>query len=297
MAVGSVRSMRRLLEAIAPARWGRSYRPLLGSSWASNLADGILSVAAPLLVESLTDDALLVGVAWMLGRLPWLLFGLQAGAIADRTDRRRIVLVASVVQLAVITALAVGVATESVGVGLVLAAAFAVGVGEVFADTASSTLLPMVVEPESIAPANARLAFGFMGIHQLVGPPIGAVCFAVGAWLPFGVYAVVVVFVIVLVRRIVAVRQAPVERGVPMRRQIVDGARWLWAHAARRTLAITIFVFNVTFGAAFAVLVVLAKDRLGLDDVGLQRQQYRIVGQADIDCIAQALSGVLRCRN
>ena len=260
--------MRRILEAIAPIRWGRSFRPLLGSSWASNLADGILWVAAPLLVESLTDDAFLVGISWLLGRLPWLLFGLQAGAIADRFDRRRIVLIANLVQLVLISALAIGVATESVGVGLVLAASFALGVAEVFVDTTSSTLLPMVVEDEYIAPANARIVFGFMGINQLIGPPVGAVCFAIGAWVPFGAYAVVLVLVVALVLRIEAVRQTSTQRGPSMRHEIVEGARWLWRPAALRTLAITIFVFNVTFGAAFSVLVVLAKDRLGLDDVG-----------------------------
>jgi MFS family permease len=260
--------MRRLIEAVAPARWGRSFRPLLGSSWASNLADGVLWVAAPLLVESLTDDALVVGLAWLLGRLPWLIFGLPAGVIADRFDRRRIVMLANFAQLLIVTVLAVGVASESVGVGFVLAASFVLGVAEVFADTTSQTLLPMVVTAEHIAPANSRLVFGFMGINQLLGPPIGALCFAIGAWVPFGAYAVIVALVVALVARIDAVRQTESGRREPMRREVAEGARWLWRHAALRTLAITIFVFNVTFGAAFAVLVVLATDRLGLDELG-----------------------------
>lgn len=266
--VARVPSVRRVIEAIAPRSWGRSYRPLLGSSWASNLADGILWVAAPLLVESLTDDPLVVGVSWLLGRLPWLLVGLHAGAIADRFDRRRILLVANLAQLAMTSALTVGVALETVGVGVVLVASFALGVAEVFADTTSSTLLPMVVDAEHLAPANARLVFGLMGINQLIGPPIGAVCFAVGAWVPFGAYALVLVLVVALVLRIEAVRRTGAPRHETMRREIARGAAWLWRHAALRTLAITIFVFNITFGAAFSVLVVLAKDRLGLDDVG-----------------------------
>jgi predicted MFS family arabinose efflux permease len=53
-----------------------------------------------------------------------------------------------------------------------------------------------------------------------------------------------------------------------VRRQILEGVRWLWHHPPVRTLALTIVTFNVTFGAAWSVLVLYAKQRLGLDDVG-----------------------------
>jgi hypothetical protein len=53
-----------------------------------------------------------------------------------------------------------------------------------------------------------------------------------------------------------------------VRDEIREGWSWLWAHAAVRTLAITIFTFNVTFGAAWSVLVLYARERLGLGVVG-----------------------------
>ena len=86
--------MGRVAELVAPARMGRSFRWLLGSSWVSNLGDGIALAAGPLLVASLTSSAFLVAMAAMLQRLPWLIFGLYAGAVADRVDRRRLVIAA-----------------------------------------------------------------------------------------------------------------------------------------------------------------------------------------------------------
>jgi predicted MFS family arabinose efflux permease len=53
-----------------------------------------------------------------------------------------------------------------------------------------------------------------------------------------------------------------------VRDEIREGWSWLWAHAAVRTLAITIFTFNVTFGAAWSVLVLYARERLGLGAIG-----------------------------
>ena len=71
-------------EWVAPQRLGRDFRWLLASSWTSNVGDGIALAAAPLLIASMTDSPILVAAGAVLQFLPWLLFGLHAGAIADR---------------------------------------------------------------------------------------------------------------------------------------------------------------------------------------------------------------------
>src|SRR5215207_10376160 len=86
--------MRSLGELIAPRRLGIDFRWLLASSWTSNLGDGIALSAAPLLIASLTSSPLLVAAGAMMQFLPWLLFGLFAGSIADHHDRRRLVMIA-----------------------------------------------------------------------------------------------------------------------------------------------------------------------------------------------------------
>ena len=83
-----------VVERVLPARLGTPFRWLLGSSWVSNIADGLQVAAGPLLVASETHDPFLVALAAVLQYLPFLLFGLFAGVVADRVDRRRMIVVA-----------------------------------------------------------------------------------------------------------------------------------------------------------------------------------------------------------
>jgi predicted MFS family arabinose efflux permease len=53
-----------------------------------------------------------------------------------------------------------------------------------------------------------------------------------------------------------------------VRHEVAEGLAWLWRHAPIRTLAITIFAFNITFGAAMSVYVLYAQERLGVGDLG-----------------------------
>jgi predicted MFS family arabinose efflux permease len=260
--------MKGVVDAVSPPRLGSSFRWLLASSWLTNVGDGLALAAGPLLVASQTDDPLLVAAAAFLQRLPWLLFGLHAGLVADRLDRRRIVVGVDLMRAAVLAALALTVVTDVVNVAVVLTAMFLLGTAETFADVTTSTLLPMLVAKEDLGTGNGRLMIGMITGNQLAGPPIGAALFAAGRAWPFAAQAVFVGLGAVLVGRIVVSQPAPAPSDEPPRRQIVEGLRWLWRHAPMRTLTITIVAFNVTFGAAWSVLVLYAKERLDLGDVG-----------------------------
>ena len=260
--------MSRAVDAISPVRLGRSFRWLLASSWASNLGDGIGLAAGPLLVASQTGDAFLVAAAAFLQRLPWLIFGLHAGVVADRFDRRSIVVFVDLTRALVLGVLATMIVTGAVDVWVVLGAMFLLGTAETFADTTTNTLLPMLVEPADLGIGNARLMMGQITANQLVGPPIGAGLFALGRAIPFAAQAVLVAGGAMMVSRIAAARPPEHARGRRLREQIGEGIRWLWGHAAMRTLTIAIVAFNVTFGAAWSVLVLYASERLGLGDIG-----------------------------
>jgi predicted MFS family arabinose efflux permease len=256
------------VESVAPARLGRNFRLLLGASWLSNLGDGLSIAAGPLLVASQTDDPLLVAAAAFLQRLPWLLFGLFAGVVADRVDRRTVVVVADLTRAVVLAMLTVTIATDTVNVTVVLAAMFVLGTAEAFADVTTTTLLPMLVAPDELGLGNSRLMVGYITANQLVGPPIGAVLFAAGMASPFVAQATVLAFGAALMWRIAGTRPPPRDQPETMRRQITDGLHHLWSNPPVRTLAITIVAFNVTFGAAWAVLVLYSSERLGLGALG-----------------------------
>jgi MFS family permease len=261
----------RLQQTVAPTRLGRGFRWLLSAAVINNLGDGIGLAAGPLLVASLTRDPLLVSMAVLLQRLPFLLFGFFAGAVADRVDRRHIVVVVDLLRAVTLVALATTIVAGWVSIWVVLAAMFALGTGETFADTASQTLLPGVVPRDDLGIANARMQGAFISTNQLAGPPIGAFLFAAGAAWPFAANAVCFALGAVLVARITLSRAAASVRdgtASSVRRDIAEGVSWLWHHPPMRTLALTIVAFNVTFGAAWAVLVLYAGERLGMGAVG-----------------------------
>ena len=259
----------RIAETLAPARLGRSFRWLLAASIVTNAGDGIAIAAGPLLVASQTHDPFLVSLALLSEYLPHLVFGLFAGVVADRHDRRRIVAGVNVFRALVLVVLTTMIVTGAVNIVLVLVTLFVLGTAEAFADAASSTLIPSLVDRADLGVANARQQGAVLLLNQLVTPPIGAFLFAIGMAIPFGANAAGFALGAVLVWRVAGSTRAERSDGEShLRREIVDGVRWLVHHPPMRTLALTILLFNVTYGAAWSVLVLYAGQRLGMDAVG-----------------------------
>jgi MFS family permease len=258
----------RVIEAIAPARLGRRFRWLLSASFVNNVGDGVAVSAGPLLVASLTHDPFLVSMALLSEYLPVLLFGVIGGVAADRFDRKRIVVAVNLCRSFVLAVLVLTIATGTVSIVLVLATLFVLGTAETFADSASSTLLPSLVKREDLGIANARMQGTFVLTNQLLLPPVGAFLFALGPALPFVANAAGFALGAVLISRVVIdVRVVRADRS-SLRSETLEGLRWLVAHPPMRTLALTILTFNVTYGAAWSVLVLYAGERLGMNAVG-----------------------------
>jgi MFS family permease len=258
-----------ILERLVPARLGHEFRTLLAASWITNAGDGLALAASPLLVASQTRDPFLVALAPMLQQLPWLLFGLYAGAVADRVDRRLLVVGANLCRAFFLTVLLVFLLTGHVNVAVVLAAAFAFGTAEVFVDTTTSTLTPMLVAKPDLGIANSRVFAGFLTVNQLAGPPVGAALFALGLAWPFAGQLVCVLLGAMLVSRLrLPSHGKQRHERTHVRADIAEGLRWLWHSPPVRTLALVIVTFNVTYGAALGVLVLYATTHLDMGEVG-----------------------------
>ena len=258
----------RAADAVVPSRLGRSFRWLLAASTITNVGDGVALAAGPLLVASQTPDPFLVSLALFMEYLPVLLFGLIGGVAADRFDRRRMVLVANLGRAFVLAVLVATIVTGTVGIAIVLLALFVLGTSETFADSASSTLIPNLVARDDLGIANARMQGAFLLVNQLLLPPVGAFLFAVGPALPFATNAICFLLGALLISRVVVSRREARVEPSSVRADLAEGVRWLLRHPPMRTLALTIFAFNVTFGAAWSVLVLYAQERLGMGDVG-----------------------------
>lgn len=263
------RSASRLVETVFPPRLGTSFRWLVASSWTTNLGDGLMMAAGPLLVASQTRNPVLVAAAAMASQLPLLVFGLVAGAMADRLDRRVLVMAMDAARAVVLAGLCVVIVTGHVNIWLVMAAMFLIGLAEVFADSATGTLVPMLVDKPDLGIANARIQVGFLTANQLVGPAVGAVIFAAGMALPFMIQTVCVALGVVLVSRIGTPRGAVREHvETHVRQDIAEGLRWLAGNKPVRTLALVIVVFNITWAAPWSVLVLWSLERVGMDEAG-----------------------------
>ncbi|WP_033338324.1 MFS transporter [Catenuloplanes japonicus] len=256
-----------IVDRFAPTRFGPGFRWLMASSWSTNLGDGIAASAGPLLVASLTSNPLAVSGAALLAWAPPLILSLWAGVLSDRVDRRRIMLTGNVVRLAVLAALVTLLATGLATVTSVLISLALLAVAEVFVDNTQATLLPMLVAPGDLLTANARLRFGSITLNNMAGPALGALLFAAGRVWPVVTQAVLVLAGVLLISRL---HLPPLSRRPPSRTwsDVAEGLRWTWAHPAVRTLALTILIFNLTYGAAWSILVLYATERLHVGPAG-----------------------------
>ncbi len=250
---------------------GREYGKLWTASAVSNLGDGVMRVAAPLLAATLTRDPLLVAGAVFAQTLPWLLFSLVSGALVDRLDRRRVMVFADFFRSALVGLLGLAVFMDFASLPLLYAVFFFIGVAETFFDNAAVTVLPAVVPKGDLDRANGRLFGARIVANELAGPPLGGLLFAAAAATPFlltaGALAAAAAFVMTMRGRFRVERVEGAPR-TTLRAEISEGVRWLMAHKLLRTLAFSLAVMNVTLSSALSSMVLVAQERLGLDSVG-----------------------------
>ncbi|MEU8914112.1 MFS transporter [Streptomyces nigrescens] len=243
---------------------------LWGAAAVSRFGDALRGTALPLLAYALTDSPLLISLVTACGFVPWLLFGLLGGAVADRVDQRRAMWVVDVLRGVLMAGFALAVALDRVGIGLLLALAFALTTLQTLFDNAATALLPAVVPKEALAAANARLMTGQELAGRFVGGPLAPVLIGLGAALPFLADAATYFVAAALVA---SLRTGPPDRrpaiaGHTVRREIADGIRKLWRDRVLRAFCVSVALGNVGIGALIATLVVVVKGWLGAGDFG-----------------------------
>lgn len=254
------------------ARLGRSFGFLWSSAALSNLGDGVLRVGAPLLAVSMTRSPTLVSLAGAAATVPWLLFALYAGAVADRADRRRVMVLANGVRAGVLAVVTLLAALGLLNLWVLLAAVFAAGVSEVFADTSAQSVLPMTVPGEHLSSANGRIV-GVQTIgNDFVGAPVAGLLVTLLPAALFGAPALLYGAAALLLLGMRGTFRA-VQTGErrPLRQDIGEALRYLWAHRFLRTLAVSAGLMNLANAAYFAVFVLWAvgdDSRIGLEPGG-----------------------------
>lgn len=248
---------------------GSPFWRLFLASASSNLADGVTRVALPLLAATLTRDPIAVAALTSLAFLPWLLVALPAGAVVDRVRRTRAMAGANVVRTLALVLLGVTVLTGSVGLPVLYAVAFVLGVAETFYDSAARAVLPQVVRRDQLDQGNGWITVGEQAGEGFVGAPLGSLLFAVATVAPFLANATAYALAVLLVLGIAGTRR-PERAGAPttIRRDVADGVRWLWRHDLLRGLTLVSSATSALAALSSGVLVLLALDTLGISEAG-----------------------------
>jgi MFS family permease len=164
---------------------GTRFQKVWTASAISLTGDGLVLSALPLLIATTTSSAALIAGLEVARGLPWLLFGLLGGVVADRLDRRRVMALVDSLRCVAVGLLAVAAWHHDASVGLIWLVAFLLGSGEVFFDNAAQSILPSLVDVDQIERANARFSVTENVARDLAGPAVGAFLFARAASLPF----------------------------------------------------------------------------------------------------------------
>ena len=249
-----------------------AFNRMWASSIISNLADGVMLAAVPLLAISLTDSPVLISLIGAMVMLPWLLFAIPIGAIVDRVDRRYIFAGANASRSAVVGVLALLIALDHVTIFWLLAAAFIIGVCEVAADTTAQSLIPQILEEKDFEKGNSRLQISETVIQGFIGAPISGFIYAAAIYLPFFInslgFAISALLALTIpVKYLQDIRQEGEEK--TERRFVADmkfGIAYLFNQKVLRRLVVTTATIGLCYAMGSATMVLFIIKELGLQE-------------------------------
>jgi predicted MFS family arabinose efflux permease len=241
-----------------------TFTRLAWSNLAAQSAEQIGLAAAPMVaVLTLGAGVAATGLLQTAQTLPFVLFAIPAGLLADRTARRRVMAGAEALRALSLLAVLALVWLEWLSVPLLAALGFVGACGTVAYSVAAPALVPSLVSPGALAVANGRLELArtvaFAGGPALAGALVGWT----GGALAFGAASALSIWAVFMLAGLREPARAPTaERDTVA--EIREGARFVFGHALLRPIFVTQFVFNAAFFTLQAVYVPYAVAHLGL---------------------------------
>lgn len=274
-------------------RFGGDFYRLLSAQTISSLGTSFTLFALPLLVYALTGSAINLALVTAAEYLPYLLFGLFAGAAVDRMDRRRLMVFADLAQVLVISSIPLLFLLGALQIWWIYAAGFLSSTLWLLFNTAEFAAVPSLVRKDDLATANGRMQAGYAAA-SVAGPVLAgalAAFFPVPAILLFDALSFLVSAL--LVAWIRTPFSADKQQGSrDLRREVAEGLRYVWGHPVLRSVTVMMALVNCVGFTVYAQLVLFAKDRLDASDfrVGI----LYAVGSAGMILLALAAGPVRR---
>lgn len=235
----------------------RNYRTYFFGHTASVIGTWMQRIGQDWLVLELTDSALALGGAMVCQFLPVLLGGVWGGVVVDRSDTRRLLIVAQGTQAVLAAALAVFALTGTATLGIVYALAVALGIVTIFDNPARQSFVAELVDLPDVVNAQALNSL-VNNLGRLVGPALaGVLIAAAGVGVTFVINAVSFLAVLgsLAAMDVAQLHPRPIAPRAPG--QAREGLRYVWTHPELRvTLALVavVSVFGQNFRVVFPVL-------------------------------------------
>ncbi|PLK25920.1 MFS transporter [Novosphingobium sp. TH158] len=220
---------------------------------------------------SIVDASFLLGLLGLAQFVPYALLSPVSGVVADRFDRRRVALMATILDFAIALALAIATFSDTSSLTLLFALAAAHGAARVFLGPSLGALVPNLV-PERLLPRAVALSSTAWQFGALAGPTVAGLLYGGADWMPYALSTSLLVVSCTALFSIGPVPQALSDRETHPIRQFIEGYRFLRGH--RFLLGcVTLDLFAVLMGGATALLPVFARDILhvGPEGLGLMR--------------------------
>jgi len=230
----------------------------------TNLADGLLKVAAPLLAVTLTDSPFLISLMSALVMLPWLFFAIPIGGLVDRVDRRLALAGANATRFLITAVVALLIATDAMSIYWLYVATFVIGICEVLVDTTSQSLIPQVVEEKNLDRANSRLQVSETVIQEFIGAPMSGLLYSIAIVIPFiansaGFVIATILVLLVPPQLVKDLKKSSVRNESTFKEDLSIGLKFIFAHQRiRKIVFITTSIgFFASLSSATAVLFVI----------------------------------------
>jgi MFS family permease len=254
---------------VARLRDDPDWRRFLGARLISLTGTSVTYIAFPVLVFSLSGSPLLTSLVAALEAIPYLMFGLPAGALADRFNRKRVMVAVDGVNAAVLASIPIASWFGALPVPHLLVAAFVVPALFVFFDAADFGALPTLVGRDRIAMANSAL-WSTSTLVETVVPLAAAALFAIVS--PASLIAVDAVSYVAsatLIRTIVRPLSDSRDLASPLSRSALvadvrEGLAFLWSHVTVRSMTAVGAAQSIAGGAFMGQMVVWAARDLGV---------------------------------
>jgi predicted MFS family arabinose efflux permease len=253
-------------QATVPLWRNRDYLLLLSGQVVSALGSQVSLLALPLLVLALTGSPAQAGLLAGARGVPYALLSLPAGALVDRWDRKRLMILCDLGRALALGSVALALTTGRLTLVQLVLVSLAEGSLSVLFSIAESSALPRLIGREQIARASAQNAAAD-SLSWMLGPAIGGALFAVGAAVPFAVDALSYAASVVSLRIVRAEFQGErtlAPRGI--RGEIREGLAWLWRRPALRFMAMLTGGLNLT-GFGFSLILIVLAEHLGADPI------------------------------